>query len=98
TGDQFVAEPHPITAKPGWWGLLVGPGRPLDTERYFVICANVLGGCMGTAGPNGIDPATGRPYGLSFPVITIGDMVRAQALLIDHLGIEQLFCVIGGSM
>ena len=77
---------------------MVGPGMPLDTERYFVICANVLGGCMGTTGPKAIDPATGKPWGLNFPVITIGDMVRAQAMLLDHLGIDKLFCVIGGSM
>ncbi|WP_114393274.1 homoserine O-acetyltransferase MetX [Oleisolibacter albus] len=98
TGDQYVADTHPVTGKPGWWGLMVGPGRPLDPDRYFIICANVIGGCMGSEGPKEIDPATGQPWGLSFPVITIGDMVRAQTLLIDHLGIEQLFCVIGGSM
>ena len=83
---------------PGWWTSLVGPGNVLDTERYFLICANVLGGCMGTTGPKEINPATGEPWALDFPVITIRDMVRAQKLLIDHLGIEQLFCVIGGSM
>jgi homoserine O-acetyltransferase len=98
TGDQFVAEPHPVTGKPGWWHMTVGPGLPLDTERYFIICANVIGGCMGTTGPKEINPATGKPWGLDFPVITIGDMVDAQAMLIDHLGIETLFCVIGGSM
>ncbi|MBM3568801.1 MAG: homoserine O-acetyltransferase [Alphaproteobacteria bacterium] len=98
TGDQYVATDHPITGKPGWWIDMIGPGRPLDTDRYFVICANVLGGCMGSTGPKDIDPATGKPWGLSFPVITIGDMVRAQAMLLDHLGIDQLFCVIGGSM
>jgi len=98
TGDQFVADRHPVTGKPGWWEKLVGPGRPVDTDRYFVVCANVLGGCMGTDGPRSPDPATGRPRGLSFPVITVGDMVRAQALLLDHLGIPDLFCVIGGSM
>jgi homoserine O-acetyltransferase len=98
TGDQYVAERHPVTGKPGWWETMVGPGRPVDTDRFFVICANVLGGCMGTTGPAEPDPATGRPYGLSFPVITIADMVRAQAMLLDHLGIEKLFCVIGGSM
>jgi homoserine O-acetyltransferase len=98
TGDQFVAEPHPLTGQPGWWSKLAGPGGVLDTDRYFLICANVLGGCMGTSGPKDINPATGEPWGLSFPVITIGDMVRAQKLLIDHLGIETLFCVIGGSM
>jgi homoserine O-acetyltransferase len=98
TGDQFVADPHPLTGKPGWWEIMVGPGRVLDTDRFFVICANVLGGCMGTSGPNHTDPDTGKPYGLDFPVITIGDMVRAQVLLLDHLGIDQLFCVTGGSM
>ena len=98
TGDQFVVESHPITGKTGWWHLAVGPGKPIDTDRYFVICANALGGCMGSTGPNSTDPTTDRPYGLTFPVITQGDMVRAQRLLIDHLGIEQLFCVIGGSM
>ena len=98
TGDQYVAEPHPITGKPGWWDVLAGPGKVLDTERYFLICTNVLGGCMGSSGPSEIDPATGNPWDLTFPVITIADMVRAQKQLIDHLGIEQLFCVIGGSM
>ena len=98
TGDQHVASINPITGKPGWWVAAVGPGRIIDTDRYFVICANVLGGCMGSTGPKDIDPATGRPYGLNFPVITIGDMVRAQTRLLDHLGIEQLFAVIGGSM
>jgi homoserine O-acetyltransferase len=98
TGDQYVAEPHPLTGKPGWWSTLVGPGKVLDTERYFIVCANVLGGCMGTSGPRETNPATGEPWGLDFPVITVGDMVRAQKLLIDHLGIETLFCVIGGSM
>jgi homoserine O-acetyltransferase len=98
TGDQFVTETHPVTGKPGWWELMAGPGKPLDTDRYFVICANVLGGCMGTIGPKEIDPKTGEPYGLSFPIITIADMVRAQKLLIDYLGIDKLFCVTGGSM
>jgi homoserine O-acetyltransferase/O-succinyltransferase len=98
TGDQYAAGPHPVTGKSGWWQLMIGPGLPLDTERYFVICANVLGGCMGTTGPADRDPSTGEPFGLGFPVITIGDMVRLQAMLLDHLGIERLFCVIGGSM
>jgi homoserine O-acetyltransferase len=98
TGDQYVAEPHPITGKPGWWDSLVGPGKVLDPARYFLICTNVLGGCMGSSGPMETNPATGKPWGLSFPVITIADMVRAQKRLIDHLGIESLFCVIGGSM
>ncbi|HSD35069.1 MAG TPA: homoserine O-acetyltransferase [Alphaproteobacteria bacterium] len=98
TGDQFVAETHPVTGKPGWWETMVGPGKPIDTDRFFVICVNVLGACMGTTGPRDPNPATGKPYGLSFPVITVADMVRAQKLLIDHLGIEKLFCVTGGSM
>jgi len=97
TGDQFVAEPHPVTGKPGWWSTLVGPGKPLDTERFFVICSNVIGGCMGSTGPSSICAETGESYGLSFPVITVADVVRAQAALIDRLGIERLFCVIGGS-
>jgi homoserine O-acetyltransferase len=98
SGDQFACGTHPVTGKPGWWDLAVGPGKPVDTNRFFVICANVLGGCMGTTGPGEIDPATGKPYGLGFPLVTIRDMVRAQALLVDALGIEQLLCVLGGSM
>ena len=98
TADQHVANDHPITGKPGWWTTLVGPGRPIDTNRFFVICSNVLGGCLGSTGPASIDPATGQPFGLNFPVITIGDMVDAQTRLIDRLGIDQLFSVIGGSM
>jgi homoserine O-acetyltransferase/O-succinyltransferase len=98
TGDQYPADAHPITGKEGWWTTMVGPGEVLDSERYFLICANVLGGCMGTTGPKDIDPATGEPWALTFPVITIRDMVRAQKRLIDHLGIDSLFCVIGGSM
>lgn len=98
TGDQFAVETHPITGRSGWWELMVGPGKPIDTDKYFVISANVLGGCMGTTGPQDLNPATGRSYGLNFPVITVGDMVRAQKLLVDHLGIDKLFCVTGGSM
>ncbi|CAN5165796.1 homoserine O-acetyltransferase [soil metagenome] len=98
TGDQHVANVHPITGKRGWWETLVGPGKPIDTERYFVVCSNVIGGCMGSTGPASINPATGKLWGLDFPVITIPDMVRAQAMLIDHLGIEKLFAVVGGSM
>jgi homoserine O-acetyltransferase/O-succinyltransferase len=98
TGDQHVANLHPMTGKPGWWETIIGPGKPVDTDQYFVICSNVIGGCMGSTGPASLDPATGKPYGLDFPVITIDDMVRAQARLIDHLGIPDLFCVIGGSM
>ena len=98
TGDQHVANIHPLTGKRGWWDTMVGPGRPIDTDRYYVICSNVVGGCLGTTGPASANPATGRPYGLDLPVVTIRDMVRAQAMLIDHLGIESLFCVAGGSM
>jgi len=98
TGDQHVANTHPITGKAGWWHTMVGPSRPIDTNRYFVIASNVVGGCMGTTGPASLNPATGRPYGLDLPLVTIKDMVRAQAMLIDHLGIDMLFCVAGGSM
>ncbi len=98
TGDQHVANNHPITGKPGWWELMVGPDRPIDTNRYYVICANILGGCMGSTGPASINPETAEPYGLDFPVVTIQDMVNAQVRLIDHLGIDELFAVAGGSM
>ncbi|MEQ9145796.1 MAG: homoserine O-acetyltransferase [Parvibaculaceae bacterium] len=98
TGDQHAANPHPATGKDGWWHRMIGPGKPIDTDRFFVLCPNVIGGCQGTTGPESLNPATGKPYGLDFPVITIADMVRAQALLIDHLGIDTLFCVAGGSM
>ncbi len=98
TGDQHVASTHPVTDKPGWWTRVVGPGLPLDPTRYFIICSNVLGGCMGTTGPASINPATGEVWGLNFPVITIGDMVRAQAMLVKALGIETLFAVVGTSM
>ncbi|MBL8559718.1 MAG: homoserine O-acetyltransferase [Hyphomonadaceae bacterium] len=97
TGDQYVASPNPVTGRPGWWPRIVGPGKPIDTNRFFVICANVLGGCMGTSGPASMH-ADGRPYGLRFPVFTVADMVRAQAMLVEALGIKQLFCVIGGSI
>ena len=98
TGDQYVTQTHPITGKPGWWSHLIGPGKPIDTDRFYVVCPNVLGSCMGTTGPGSINPHTAEPYGVDFPVITIADMVRAQARLLDHLGIRDLFCVIGGSM
>src|SRR5215831_16901703 len=98
TGDQHVANVHPVTGKPGWWETMVGPGKAIDTNRYFTICANVVGACMGTSGPASINLKTGRPYGLDFPVVTIRDMVRAQAMLLDHLAIETLFAVAGGSM
>jgi homoserine O-acetyltransferase len=98
TGDQFVASPHPVTGKPGWWETMVGPGKPIDTDRFFVICANVIGGCMGSSGPGEIDPATSQPYGLEFPLVTVRDMVRAQVMLLNALGIDKLLCVTGGSM
>ena len=98
TGDQHVANVHPVTGKPGWWETMIGPGKPIDPDRYFVICSNVIGGCMGSTGPASINPETGKPWGLDLPVVTIPDMVRAQAMLVDHLGIDQLFCVAGGSM
>jgi len=98
TGDQHVANAHPVTGKAGWWETIIGPGKPVDTNRYFVICSNILGGCMGSTGPTSINPVSGKPYGLDFPVITISDMVNAQARLVTSLGIDSLFCVIGGSM
>ena len=98
TGDQYATGTHPVTGKPGWWSTMVGPGRPIDTDRFHVICSNVVGGCMGSTGPQDVDPSTGQPYGLRFPVITIRYMVRAQAMLMDHLGIKTLACVAGGSM
>jgi homoserine O-acetyltransferase len=99
TGDQYVAETHPITGKDGWWDQVVGPGLPIDTDRFFVICANVLGGCMGSTGPRSPrDDGADDPWGTAFPPITIRDMVRAQKRLIDHLGITRLFAVVGGSM
>jgi homoserine O-acetyltransferase/O-succinyltransferase len=98
TGDQYVVDDNPVTGKPGWWTSLIGPGLPIDTNRFFVICSNVIGGCMGSTGPASIDPGTGQPYGVTFPVVTIADMVRAQTRLIEALGIDTLFSVIGGSM
>jgi homoserine O-acetyltransferase/O-succinyltransferase len=98
SGDQFAASTHPVTGKPGWWDYAVGPGKPINTDRFFVVCANVVGGCMGTTGPGEIDPQTSEPFGLSFPLVTIRDMVRAQAMLVEALGIEQLLSVLGGSM
>jgi homoserine O-acetyltransferase len=97
TLDQYVASSPPNGRRP-WWSSMVGPGRPIDPARHFIICANVVGGCMGSTGPSSIDPATDQPFGLSFPFITIGDMVRAQAMLVEALGIETLFAVVGGSM
>ena len=98
TGDQYAASPHPVTGKEGWWESIIGKGKPLDTERFFIIATNVIGGCMGSVGPKSLNPATGKPYGLDFPVVTINDMVKAQEMLITHLGIEKLLCVLGGSM
>ena len=98
TGDHHVASAHPRTGKPGWWSRMVGTGRPIDPARHFVICSNVIGSCMGSSGPAAIDPACLMPYGMRFPVITIRDMVRAQALLLDHLGVGVLAAAVGGSM
>ncbi|HZT34003.1 MAG TPA: homoserine O-acetyltransferase [Bryobacteraceae bacterium] len=98
SGDAHAAGISAETGKPGWWDNMIGPGKAFDTNKYFVICGNVLGGCRGTTGPSSIDPATGCPYAMSFPVITISDMVRLQKKLIDHLGIERLLAVAGGSM
>ena len=98
TGDQYVASDHPITKKNGWWSMVVGPDKPIDTNKFFVICPNVIGGCMGSTGPKEINPENGKEFATDFPVITIADMVRAQKLLIDYLGIEKIFCVTGGSM
>jgi len=97
TGDQHVASNHPLTGKPGWWARLVGPGKPIDTDRFCVIAANAIGGCMGSSGPETAGP-DGRPWAMRFPVITVSDMARSQTLLIDHLGIETLHAVVGGSM
>ncbi|MEN3931635.1 homoserine O-acetyltransferase [Microvirga sp. W0021] len=98
TGDQHVANLNPVTGKPGWWEVMIGPGRPIDTDRFFVICSNIIGGCMGSTGPASINPETDKPWGVDFPLVTIRDIVRAQKMLIDRLGIDSLFCVIGGSM
>lgn len=98
TGDQYVASTHPITGKDGWWLRVVGPGKPIDTERYCVICANVIGSCLGSSGPATNNPATNGLWAMEFPVLTIADMVRAQAMLLDYLGIERLHTIVGGSM
>ena len=99
SGDHHCAGRHsPDDRKPGWWDNLIGPGRAVDTDKFFVVCAICLGGCVGSTGPSSLNPATGRPYGISFPFVTIRDMVRSQKLLLDHLGVAALHAVIGGSM
>lgn len=98
SGDAHAAGWHEGDSKPGWWDIIIGPGRCLDTDKYFIICSNVIGGCKGSTGPSSLNPKTGKPYGLDFPIITIKDMINAQKKLIDYLGIKQLFAVIGGSM
>ena len=103
TGDQFAASQHPVTGRHGWWEAMVGPGKPIDTDRFFVICANVIGGCMGSTGPSSArdeqpEPGGVLPWGTDFPPVTIRDMVRAQKRLVEHLGITRLFAVLGGSM
>lgn len=98
SGDAHAAGISPETGKPGWWDDMIGPGKGFDTDKYFVICCNVLGGCKGTLGPSTINPATNRPYAMTFPAVTIRDMVRLQKCVIDHLGIGRLLAVAGGSM
>lgn len=98
TGDAHAAGYHRGERKPGWWDEMIGPGKAFDTDKYFVMCSNVLGGCKGSTGPSSINPATGKPYGLAFPLITVGDMVNCQVHLVNHFGIEKLLCVAGGSM
>lgn len=98
SGDAHAAGIHPSSGKLGWWDNMIGPGKAFDTEKYFVICSNILGGCAGTTGPSSIDPTTGKPYAMNFPVITVSDIVRLQKKLIDHLGIKRLLAVAGGSM
>ena len=98
SGDAHAAGYYAGESRPGWWETMIGPGKGFDTNRYYVICSNVIGGCKGSTGPISINPATGKEYGLDFPVVTVGDMVRAQKLLVDHLGIRRLLSVSGGSM
>ena len=98
SGDAHAAGYYPGEAKPGWWETMIGPGKGFDTDKYCVICSNVIGGCKGSSGPSSVNPETGKEYGVTFPMVTVGDMVRAQKLLIDHLGISKLLAVTGGSM
>ena len=99
SGDAHVAGYNtPEDRKPGWWDVMIGPGKPIDTNKYYVICSNVIGGCSGTTGPSAVNPATGKPYGLDFPIITIEDMVNVQKRLLDKLEIPRLLSVLGGSM
>ena len=99
SGDSHMAGYYdPKDAKPGWWDIMVGPGKGIDTDTYFVICSNIIGSCAGSTGPSSINPETGNAYGADFPLITVGDMVEAQKALIDHLEIDSLLCVIGGSV
>ena len=99
SGDSHVAGYYgEEDRKPGWWDIMVGPGKGIDTDKYFVICPNIIGSCMGSTGPSSINPETGKPYGFDFPVVTIGDMVKAQKALLDHLGIEKILTVVGGSI
>ena len=98
TGDAHAAGHHGEPARRGWWDNIIGPGRPLDTDRFFVVCANLLGGCQGTTGPSSTDPATGRPYGLDFPLLSVSDLVATHRRLVHHLGIDRLHAVVGGSL
>ena len=99
SGDHHAAGYHdPHDRRTGWWDSMIGPGKAFDTRRFWVICSNIIGGCKGSTGPMSVNPATGRPYGLDFPVVTIGDMVEAQRRLVDHLGIDRLYAIAGGSM
>lgn len=98
TGDANAAGHHGDPARPGWWDNIIGPGRPIDTDRFFVVCPNLLGGCQGTTGPSSIDPATGRPYGLRFPMFSVGDLVTVHRALAAHLGVPRPLAVVGGSL
>jgi homoserine O-acetyltransferase/O-succinyltransferase len=97
SGDQYAASKNPVTQKDGWWNFMIGANKPIDTNKFFVICANILGSCMGSWGPKEINPNTGKPYGIEFPIVTIYDTVNSQNLLLEHLGIKKLHAVIGGS-